>query len=125
MVRFRTDGKKYTPKELADLFEKAPGQCLCQAFIMEVDGRILYLLNDSSDPTAEIFHQEYAVVEKRMEQGLYQFIGQQIESLTITTSYQNRLEMFEALGNPDYDMECGIVLATVEPQGSHSCGHCE
>lgn len=124
-TNFRTDGKKYTPKELADLFEKMPGQCLCQAFILEVDGRVLYLLNDSGDPTAEIYHQEYAVVERRMEQGLHQFVGQQIESLTITVPYRDRLQMFETLGNQDYDVDCGLVLVTVEQEDRHTCGHCE
>lgn len=124
-TNFRTDGKKYTPKELADLFEKMPGQCLCQAFILEVNGRVLYLLNDSISSTSETYHQEYAVVEKLTEQGLCQFIGKQLESVTITCSYRDRLKMFETLDKSDYSHVYGQVQVTVEPGDSHKCGHCE
>jgi hypothetical protein len=127
----------HTPEQVAQILKETPGRPLCQGFLVEFDGVQLVMLNDSSDPTAEVFWQEYAIVLPnaliQVTPGVEEIrvCGEQIESFTTNNMAPATLaKSLRALKNPANHCrleslpEYGQIDVTIQKRDGHACRHC-
>jgi hypothetical protein len=105
--------------------------CLCQAFHLVIDGREIYLLNDSNHADPLHYFQEYApvVVTSKRETAPGQWLcaGVQIESLTVNMKGGKSIsELLARLGNPANDCNSLAILFEfhLDRGDKHICLHC-
>ena len=102
--------------------------CLCQAFHIIVDGREVYLLNDSNHADPIHYFQEYAAVivleKEELSEGRWRCMGIQIESLTVNMKQSSLLDLLRSLGDPAKDCGTYGVEFILERGEKHHCGHC-
>jgi hypothetical protein len=105
--------------------------CQCQAFRLNINGRIVYMLNDSLTPDNINKYQEYAIVvptAEVVEDGVTRVSGVQIDSLTVNFYGATQSVIAEALnhyGDPAHDEARGRVVFSLEAPGKHKCLYCE
>ena len=119
------------PENMAEIAKESGWNfCLCQAFHLVIDGREIYLLNDSITPDPIRNYQEYAavVVTKKVECGPGYWVcqGHQVESLTVNAGQTPVLDLLRHLGDPTLDMQdaFGDVAFALESGDRHLCDHC-
>lgn len=101
--------------------------CLCQAFHLQINGREIYLLNDSFTPDAVHFFQEYGAVvvteREELEDGRWRCRGIQIESLTVN-GHTPLVELLSTLGDPAHDCGTSQFTFILERGDVHICTEC-
>ena len=122
-----------TPEQMAEkgcAFEW--NYCLCQAFQLIIDKRPIYMLNVSSDPTACLFFQEYAIVAaitvETPEEGFTRVTGTMIDSLTVNgdnMTPERLAEILHVYGDPSKDQLKEQVSFTLGDPEHHKCVCCE
>ena len=121
-----------TTEQMAEIAKESGWNfCLCQGFHLVINGREVYLLNDSNFPDPLHYYQEYAPVivteKKEITAGQWLCVGVQIESLTVNMEGGTPLvKLLESLGDPAND--CGSLAVPFEfrlDQGEkHTCENC-
>ena len=121
-----------TLEQMAEIAKESDWNfCLCQGFHLFINGREVYLLNDSNQPDPLHYFQEYAPVviteRKEIAPGQWLCVGVPIESLTVNMKGGAPLvKLLESLGKPAND--CGSLAVPFEFRldsgESHTCEHC-
>jgi hypothetical protein len=119
-----------TPEKMQSIaLESGWNFCLCQGFHLIVDGREIYLLNDSLKPDSIHYYQEYAVVivTEKVETfpGTWLCKGIQIESLTVNMGQSPLLDLLQPLGNSERDCGKQPVSFTLQMGDQHICEDCQ
>lgn len=137
---FETEYKQYpetlTPEKFAELGNGCAWNFTqCQAFLLNINGREVYFLNNSLTPDNETNYQEYAVVvptKKRERYAGYDFAllvqGQYIDSLTVNGCQALTADWLKAVyGDPENDdpvCEASFVIVVKDQDDRHLCDYC-
>ncbi len=119
-----------TPEKMQSIaLESGWNFCLCQGFHLVVDGREVYLLNDSLNPDPIHYYQEYAavIVTNKVETipGSWLCKGIQIESLTVNMGRSPLLDLLQPLGNSERDCGKQPVSFRLQMGDQHICDDCQ
>jgi hypothetical protein len=132
-TEYQCDHGHLTPEQVAkQAVPSTWNYCQCQAFRLDINGRTVYMLNDSLTPDNVTKYQEYAIVvpieTEEISEGVERITGVQIDSLTVNFYGATEKRIADALmryGNSAHDEPRGRVVFTLGHPDKHKCLYCE